>query len=456
MKLRPPARLAGSTAAGKLPAVDRSRGPGRLFASRNQFGRVDTREAGGYPWGVSTELASELPETAVSAAPAAALKQTPLHAAHVKLGGKMVGFGGWSMPVQYPAGILAEHRAVRTAAGVFDISHMGQLVAGGPGAKAWLNTLFTNDLGRIGAGKSQYGFFLNEAGGVIDDLIIYEYAAGEFLLVVNASKIAEDFAWLETHLVPGIQLSDRSERFAALAVQGPRSAEIFSAFFGSEAACPERFGVAVLEHDGLPFFIARTGYTGEDGFEWFFPARASEVIWNELLAKGAKFGLIPCGLGARDSLRLEVCYPLNGLDLSPQRTPLEAGLGIFVDLNKPEFIGRDALLQLKAQGGPAEKLVAFRMTEKCPPPRPHYPVYSADGGQRLGETTSGGLSPTLDAGIGLAYVPVAHARAGETIQIDIRGRRFRAVIEKKPLYKKPEVRVTPVSESLYPAAGSPA
>jgi aminomethyltransferase len=417
--------------------------------------RVDTPEPGGYPCGVSTAAASDLPETAVAAAPPAALKETPLHAAHVRLGGKMVGFGGWSMSMQYPSGILAEHRAVRTAAGVFDISHMGQFVAGGPGAKTWLNTLFSNNLDRIGAGQSQYGFLLNEAGGVIDDLIIYEYAAGEFLLVVNASKIAEDFAWFEAHLAPGVQFSDRSARFAALAVQGPRSPEIFSTFFGAGAACPERFGVTVLERDGLPFFVARTGYTGEDGFEWFFPARASEVVWSELLEKGAPFGLIPCGLGARDSLRLEVCYPLNGLDLSPDRTPLAAGLGVFVDLNKEHFIGRDALLAQKTQGGPAEKLVAFRMTEKCPPPRPHYAVYSPNGSERLGETTSGGLSPTLEAGIGLAYLPAARAKVGEAIQIDIRGRRCHAVIEKKPLYRKPHLRLKPVSESLYPADTSP-
>jgi aminomethyltransferase len=352
------------------------------------------------------------------------------------------------MPVQYPSGILAEHRAVRTAAGVFDISHMGQLVAGGPGAKTWLNTLFTNNLDRIGAGQSQYGFFLNAAGGVIDDLIIYEYAAGEFLLVVNASKIAEDLAWLESHIAPGVQLSDRSDRFGALAIQGPRSPEVFAAFFGPDAACPERFEIRVIERDGLSFFVARTGYTGEDGFEWFFPARASEVVWDELLEKGAPFGLIPCGLGARDSLRLEVCYPLNGLDLSPERTPLEAGLGTFVDLTKEVFIGRDPLLQIKETGGPSCKLAAFRMTGKSPPPRPHYAVYSADGAERLGETTSGGLSPSLDAGIGMAYLPAEQARPGEAIQIDIRGRRFDAVVEKKPLYKKPKARVTPAAESL--------
>ena len=251
-----------------------------------------------------------LPPATVEQPPSPALKQTPLHAAHVRLGGKMVGFGGWSMPVQYPSGILAEHRAVRTAAGVFDISHMGQFIVSGAGAKAWLNSLFTNNLNRIGAGVSQYGFLLNEQGGVIDDLIIYEYAEGEFLLVVNASKIDEDFAWLQAHLPPpdaegdtGIELANRSDRFAALAVQGPRAPQIFAAFFGPDAPCPERFGVCVLERHGLTFLVARTGYTGEDGFEWFFPARASEVVWDELLATGAGAGLIPCGLGSRDSLR---------------------------------------------------------------------------------------------------------------------------------------------------------
>ena len=256
----------------------------------------------------------------------------------------MVPFGGWSMPVQYPSGILAEHRAVRTAAGVFDISHMGQFIASGPGAKAWLNSVFSNNLDRIGAGQSQYGFLLNETGGVIDDLIIYEYAAGEFLLVVNASKIDEDFAWLTAHLPTGtgLELSNRSDRFAALAVQGPRAPEIFAAFFGPKAAMPERLGVQVIDHDGLTFVVARTGYTGEDGFEWFVPARAAEVVWDELLAKGAPVGLIPAGLGSRDSLRLEVCYPLNGSDLSPERTPLEAGSG-FSSISRKNQISSAAM-----------------------------------------------------------------------------------------------------------------
>ena len=384
------------------------------------------------------------------------LKQTPLHATHVRLGGKMVGFGGWSMPVQYPSGILTEHRAVRQAAGVFDISHMGQFIVSGPGGKAWLNSLFTNDLHRLKAGQSQYGFLLNERGGVIDDLIIYEYAEGEFLLVVNASKIEEDFAWLQAHLPPpdaegdtAIELSNRSDRFAALAVQGPRAAGVLAAYFGPDTTFPERFGVKVVKHEGLTYVIARTGYTGEDGFEWFFPARASAVVWDDLLAAGAPLGLIPCGLGSRDSLRLEVCYPLNGSDLSADRSPVAAGLGIFVDLEKPAFVGRDVLLQQKADGGPTERLAAFRMTEKSPPPRPHYAVYAKDGDGNaapVGETTSGGLSPSLDAGIGMAYLPAKLAKAGTPIEIDIRGKRYAAVVEKKPLYKRRDDRFTPAGD----------
>lgn len=401
----------------------------------------------------NTEAAAIPPATAEQPA-SPALKQTPLHAAHVRLGGKMVGFGGWSMPVQYPSGILAEHRAVRGAVGVFDISHMGQFIVSGPGAKAWLDSLFTNNLQRIDAGKSQYGFLLNERGGVIDDLIIYEYAEGEFLLVVNASKIEEDFNWLATHLpTPDaegevlIELADRSDRFAALAVQGPRAPEVYSAFFGPGAALPERFGVKVLERDGLTFLVARTGYTGEDGFEWFFPARASEVIWDELLAIGAPLGLMPCGLGSRDSLRLEVCYPLNGSDLSPERTPLAAGLGIFVDLEKPDgFIGRDALLAAKADG-PGERLAAFRMTDKGPPVRAHYAVYAKGGSEPIGETTSGNFSPSLEAGIGMAYLPADLAKPGMVIEIDIRGRRFAAVVEKKPLYKRRAERPQPAGDA---------
>ncbi len=367
--------------------------------------------------------------------PVESLKKTPLHAAHVALGGKMVEFGGWHMPVAYGTGILTEHRAVRNAAGVFDISHMGQFFARGPQARAWLNSVFSNQLEKIGPGVSQYGFLLNERGGVIDDLIIYQYGPEEFLLVVNASMIDEDFAWLQKHLPTGggVKLENMSDECAALALQGPRAAEIFAAFFGAANEPPARLGVKVIERKGVPFYVARTGYTGEDGFEFFYPATIAEPILRELLKVGEPFGLIPAGLGARDSLRLEVCYPLNGNDLSPDHTPLEAGLGIFCALDK-EFVGVEPLRAQKTEGV-KRRLAAIQMTEKGPPPRPHYAVFA--NGAQVGELCSGGLSPCLDAGIGLAYLPVDLAKAGQAVEIEIRGRKFAAVVAKKPLYKKP-------------------
>ncbi len=381
----------------------------------------------------------------------AAIRRTPLHATHLRLGGRVAPFGGWEMPIHYAAGILAEHRAVRTAAGVFDISHMGELLVRGPGGRAWLNTVFSNDLGKITAGRSLYGFLLNEAGGVIDDLIVYEMYPDIFALVVNAAKIEEDFSWLQTHLPPagtaGFQLENVSDQTAALAVQGPRAEEVLAAFFGPDVPLPARHGdLTHGAHDGQHFMVSRTGYTGEDGFELFFPATVAETTLDRLLAAGAPFGLLPCGLGARDSLRLEVCYPLNGSDLSPTRTPLEAGLGFFVDLGKvPAFIGQAALQQQKADGV-RERLTAFRMTEKSPPPRSHYVV--AKDGQPVGETTSGGLAPSLDGvGIGLAYLPAALAKPGETVQIDIRGRRFGAVVEKKPFYKRAPTATNPAAHA---------
>ncbi len=369
------------------------------------------------------------------AVPVESLKKTPLHAAHVALGGKMVEFGGWHMPVAYGTGILTEHRAVRNAAGVFDISHMGQFFARGPQARAWLNSVFSNQLEKIGPGVSQYGFLLNERGGVIDDLIIYQYGAEDFLLVVNASMIDEDFAWLQKHLPAGggVKLENMSDECAALALQGPRAAEIFAAFFGANVEPPARLGVKVIERKGVPFYVARTGYTGEDGFEFFYPATSAEPILRELLKVGEPSGLIPAGLGARDSLRLEVCYPLNGNDLSPDHTPLEAGLGIFCALDK-EFIGVGPLRAQKAEGV-KRRLAAIQMTEKGPPPRPHYAVFA--NGAQVGELCSGGLSPCLEAGIGLAYLPVDLAKAGQPVEIEIRGRKFAAVVAKKPLYKKP-------------------
>ena len=359
-------------------------------------------------------------------------RKTPLYEEHLKADAKLIDFGGWLMPVQY-SGIMDEHHAVRNALGVFDISHMGELLVSGPKAKEYLNHLLTNNVERIGAGECQYTFLLNEEGGIIDDLIVYRIAEGEYLLVVNASKIEEDFAWMQKHLNDGVTLENRSDEYAGLAVQGPRSAQLFDKFFEGKHSRPARNQIVRINVGSADLLIARTGYTGEDGFELFFPAAIASRVWNEILSAGAEFGIKPCGLGARDTLRLEMCYPLNGSDLSLHHTPLEAGLSFFVDLEKPDFIGRSTLAGQR-KNGVTHRLVPFRMTAKSPPPRSHYAIYK--DGKQIAETTSGSLSPSLGVGIGMAYLPTEYARINEEVEIDIRGRRFPAVVEKKPLHRK--------------------
>jgi aminomethyltransferase len=355
----------------------------------------------------------------------AAQKTTPLYQEHVRLGARIIPFGGWLMPVQY-TGIVDEHRAVRSNLGIFDISHMGQLIVDGSGARGWLNKMLTNNIDKLEVGQGQYTFLLNEGGGIIDDLIAYRIEDQKFLLVVNASRTEEDFAWLDKHRPEDLRLGDRSAHFGGVAIQGPRVTELFTDL-------PPRNHIVEVELEGMPVSIARTGYTGEDGIEVFFRAPDATKFWNAVLEKGASLGIKPCGLGARDTLRLEMCYPLNGSDLSPEHNPIEAGLGFFVDLQKPNFVGRDVLLGVK-ENGPAQKLVPFRMEGKGPPPRPHYAIFN--NGERVGEATSGTLSPSLNYGIGMAYLSAQHAKIGTKIEIEIRGQKFPAQIEKKPLYKK--------------------
>ncbi|MEP6808863.1 MAG: glycine cleavage system aminomethyltransferase GcvT [Chthoniobacterales bacterium] len=359
-------------------------------------------------------------------------KITPLYEEHRRAGAKIIPFGGWLMPVQYTS-ISDEHQAVRQAVGVFDISHMGQLVASGSGSAEWLNRMLTNNVARLEIGGGQYTFLLNETGGIIDDLIVYRTADTEFLLVVNASRTDEDVAWLEQHLPAGVQLENRSAERAGLAIQGPKIVELLKLMLGSDVALPARNQLRDFTFEGMLLSIARTGYTGEDGVEVFLAAKDAPAIWNAVLEKGKPLGLKPCGLGARDTLRLEMCYPLNGSDLTPEHNPIEAGLGFFVDLKKGDFIGR-AVLQQAKDNGTASKLAAFVMKGKGPPPRPHYPVWV--GGARVSEVSSGTLSPSLNQGIGMAYLPTASATIGSEIEIEIRGQKFPAVIEKKPLYKK--------------------
>ena len=363
----------------------------------------------------------------------AAAKTTPLYQEHVKRGAKLIPFGGWLMPVQY-SGIVDEHRAVRQNLGVFDISHMGQFIVSGKRAAPWLNTMLTNNLERLQPGQGQYTFLLNENGGIIDDLIVYRTAPNEFFLVVNASCTDNDFAWLQKHLPGEVNLHNRSGDYAGLAIQGPRVLELFQSFFGQGVTLPPRNHIGTFDYGGVRLTIARTGYTGEDGVEVFFSAKNAPFVWNEVLRKGEPFGIKPCGLGARDTLRLEMCYPLNGSDLSPEHNPIEGGLGFFVDLTKGHFIGREKLLNEKEQG-PAKRLTPFRMSGKSPPPRPHYGVFQ--NGERIGEVTSGTLSPSLNYGIGMAYLPLAQSKIGTALEIEIRGQKFPAAIEKKPFYKKP-------------------
>lgn len=356
------------------------------------------------------------------------LKLSPLDQEHRSLGGRLVPFAGWEMPVMYQS-IIEEHVAVRDACGVFDISHMGQVFVSGSKAGEWLNKLLTNDVASLEIGNAHYTFLLNEQGGVIDDLILYRLEKAHYLLVVNASCIDQDIAWLTENLEDGVTLKNESSEWAGLAVQGPKSPEIYTAITEGRTL-PTRNGVDDIQQEGHRLIICRTGYTGEDGFELFCPARDAAKWWKALLAEDVK----PCGLGSRDSLRLEMCYPLNGSDLSPLRTPLEAGLGFFVSLKKGDFMGSEILKRQKEEGC-AERLMAIKLDEKGAPPRPGYPVLDQDG-NALSVLTSGGLSPTLGVGIAMAYLPVARVKINTPVFIEVRGRKIPAKVVKKPFYQK--------------------
>ncbi|HEY3862667.1 MAG TPA: glycine cleavage system aminomethyltransferase GcvT [Verrucomicrobiae bacterium] len=372
------------------------------------------------------------------------LKRTPLFAAHQKLGAHLVEFGGWEMPLCY-SGIIEEHKAVRTAAGLFDISHMGEFAARGPGAAEFLNFALTNDIRKLQKGQGQYTILCNERGGAVDDLYVYRIDEEEFLLVVNASRIDADFSWLKQHLnvFPGggaAELKNRSDELAAVAVQGPKVAAFldhcFPASSQTAAALPKN-SIARFNFDGSIVLVSRTGYTGEDGFEIIADAGLIEALWNKLLAAGQADGIKAAGLGARDTLRTEVCYPLYGHELDESISPLEAGLGYFVALGKGDFMGRAVLAQQKAQGT-ARKLAAFKMAARGAPPRPGYSIWSADGGtQPAGHVTSGTQSPSLDIGIGLGLVAPEFSPANTAVAVDVRGRRLPAMIVARPIYRRP-------------------
>ncbi len=378
------------------------------------------------------------------------MKRTALFESHQKLGAKLIEFGGWEMAVQYTS-ITREHLAVRTAAGMFDISHMGEIYLDGPAAESFLNYVLTNDARALAVGQGQYTLLCNEHGGTVDDLYAYRLASSEYLLIVNASRIPNDFDWLQQQwaVFPNAQqvrLRNASETTGALAVQGPRVAQfIDSVFPGPSLAGTVAARVSELKKNQIARFrfgkaevwISRTGYTGEDGVEIVAPNDVIVSAWNRLLEAGGQHGLIPAGLGARDTLRTEMCYPLYGQELDEQTSPIEAGLGFFVALEKEDFLGRSILAEQRA-GTLNRKLTAFKMTERSAPPRPHYTIWAAGSeGAKLGQVTSGTQSPSLNLGIGLGYVPPEFAAAGTALEIEIRGKRADAQVVRKPIYRKP-------------------
>jgi glycine cleavage system T protein (aminomethyltransferase) len=361
--------------------------------------------------------------------PVSALKRTPLHASHVELGARLVDFAGWEMPVQY-AGVIEEHRAVRTGAGMFDVSHMGEVRVRGAGAEAFLQRLTPNDVSRLAPGRAHYSGLLTERGTYIDDLLIYRLAADDFLIVVNASNAARDFAWIAERAAGAAdtEVSDESDRWALLAVQGPRAVEILAPLMTAGAEGVKYYGFLRGEVAGKPAILSRTGYTGEDGFELYLDPGDAPDVWRRLLAAGVQ----PAGLGARDTLRLEAAMALYGHEIDEATTPFEAGLAWVVKLDKGEFLGSEALKAQRAEGV-SRKLVGFEVKGRGIARQGH-PVVS--GGSAVGAVTSGTWSPTFEKALGMAYVPAAMAAPGTQLALDVRGKELPAVVVDLPFYRR--------------------
>lgn len=354
------------------------------------------------------------------------LKRTPLYEVHQALGAKLIEFGGWEMPVQY-SGILEEHRAVREKAGIFDLSHMGEIAVTGPQALAMVQKVTTNDAAALQEGQVQYSVFCRPNGGIVDDLLVYRRRDG-FWLVVNASNTDKDYDWLLANAIPGVNLVNESGQTALIGVQGPLALSIVQPVVPEDIENLGYYHFIETTLLGSPAIISRTGYTGEDGFEIYVRPDAASVLWNRLMEIGAPLGMKPVGLGARDTLRLEMKYTLYGNDIGEETNPLEAGLGWVVRFDKGDFIGRDALLAIKEQG-PARRLIGFEL-EGRGVPRHGYALW-ADGAI-IGEVTSGTISPTLNKGIGTGYVKTAYAKPGTAIQVDIRGQKQPARVVRTP------------------------
>ena len=363
------------------------------------------------------------------------LRKTPLNPVHRELGAKMVAFGGWEMPVEY-SGLIAEHMAVRTAAGVFDVSHMGELEVEGPGALPFLQRVTSNNAGKLADGQAQYSALPLPSGAPADDVIVYRRGPERFLLVVNAGNIEKDLRWLEKQAPAQCTVTNRSDEYALIALQGPKSPQILQGLTSVDLSTLRYYNFAGGDVAGHPATVARTGYTGEDGFELFVPPDRAADLWRKLLEAGKEAGLVPAGLGARDTLRLEAKMCLYGNDMDETTTLVEAGLGWIVSLDegKGDFVGRGVLEAQKKEGAP-RKLVGFEMVDRGIA-RHGYPVYVGD--EPAGSVTSGSYAPFLQKNIGLCYLPAPRAAVGTPFHVDIRGRRVAARVIPTPFYKRPQ------------------
>lgn len=361
------------------------------------------------------------------------LKKTPLNEAHRALGGKMVDFGGWDMPVQYEAGVIAEHLATREKAGLFDVSHMGEIHVDGADAIPFVNSLTTNDVSKLVDGQAHYSALTNENGGVIDDLLVYRFAEDKLLLVVNAGTQDKDWEWISSKRGDfNVDLRHASVEYCQIAIQGPKAIEILRKLTDTDLESIKYYHFKQGEVDGVPAILSRTGYTGEDGYEVYADASKAVQLWNKMLETGKAEGILPCGLAARNTLRLEAAMSLYGHELSDDISPLEANLGWICKLNKGDFVGREAMQKLK-EDGLKRKLVGFEVTDKGIA-RDGFDVYIDD--RKVGQVTSGSPAPFLKKNIGLAFVPTEFANPGQEIKIDVRGKMLSASIVPTPFYKR--------------------
>jgi aminomethyltransferase len=365
------------------------------------------------------------------------LKRTPLNAAHRELGGRMVDFGGWDMPVQYPAGVIEEHMRTRTASGLFDVSHMGEIWVNGIDAIPFVNRLTTNDVSALVDGQAHYSALTNEAGGVVDDLLVYRFGAEKLLLVVNAGTTEKDWDWITSNRSDDdkVELKNASSDYCQIAVQGPQALAIVASLTDSDVSSIKYYHFAEGQFDGVDAIISRTGYTGEDGFEIYASADKADTLWSRILDSGrygSSDGILPCGLAARNTLRLEAAMSLYGHELGDDITPLEAGLGWIVKLKKGDFIGSQVLGKQKEQGV-SRKIAGFEMSEPGIA-RDGYEVYVDD--KKVGVVTTGSPAPFLKKNIGLAFLPPEVANVGQEIRIDVRGKRLKAQVVATPFYKR--------------------